>query len=1013
MNPLDKLDEKNLVELPAEKIFQELGYEALYGPDLHPGTENKERETFHEVLFKKRLKKKLQDLNPGLDSQTYDIAISKIEGLGSPDLSENNRAFHQMILAGVKVPITTKEGKPDMAALKLFDFDNPENNEFLAVRQFWVEQHEKRRADHVVFVNGIPLVILEYKDPTNKSATLQTAYNQLGETDYQRYIPRLFYYNTFLVVSDRTDAKYGTFTSPFERFSEWKESDLEHKKLDGLLQGMFEKQTLLNIIQNFIEFENDGTKTIKKIAQQHQYNAVMTLIQKTKETIKKKDENRIGVVWHTTGSGKSLTMIFYVQMLSQIPELQNPTFVILTDRNDLDEQINDFFEVAGFPYPRAPTALQEASGIMDLREKLAVPSGKIIFTTIQKFQVTEEEREGRVHYPRISDRRNIIILADEAHRSQYKKMARNLQTALPNALRVGFTGTPIDLEDRSTTDVFGEVISSYKIPDAVRDNATVQIVYEGRRVDLHLLNKFIGEDFNEITSDLSEDQSEFLAKKWSDVKKLVEDPDRVQKIAKDVVEHFNARKKQWRGKAMLVATTRKSAAMYKEYIDKIPGHPENIVIISGEKRKQVEGVEKKTEEDILQPHIRDKKEIRQIIIDFKKEETPNQLLIVCDMFLTGFDAPLLHTMYVDKPLRDHNLIQAISRVNRIWKTKPSGLIVDYIGITDDLRKALKAFAEGDIKHAMVPTKEIILLMKKKHTELISFFKTPIDEIKNLEDSEESDMIYDAVSEVLESDDTKKWFFENVAELTKAFAVCSPNPACNEIEYDLKVFQAIRKMVSKRTVNAPEIPEEKDSAIKELVEKSIAADELIRQFTLDPKKEVELDEKFISKIKKIKQKNLRVELAYKLLDDSIKAKFKRNLVARKSFLERIQSALSRYHGRFATDDTTIHDIIEVNKDIQDIKNKEEKLHLTEEEIVFYDAVSEGREYIESDEKLIEVARQLTDYMKNNTTIDWMNQESKKADIRSAIRMILLRSGFSTESFEKLVPIIMTQAENNYR
>jgi len=489
-----ELNEINLVEIPAHQIFEELGYEVQNAPDFNPGKENEERKSLSEVLLKQRLRRNLEEkICPGLPSEAYEIAIGALEGLNSPNIIENNRKFHELILSGYKVKVTDDKGKTETKLVKFIDFDNPENNNFLAARQFIVNQHERKRADHVVFVNGIPLVILEYKDPTNTSATITTAYHQLGETDYQRYIPKLFHYNGFLVISDKTLAKYGTLNANLEFFSEWKDPLEKEKKvpnqLDVLQRGLFEKSTLLNMIKNFIEFEDDGKQIIKKIARQHQYEAVNTIIDEAKKVILKKDENRIGVVWHTTGSGKSLTMIFAVQMLSQLPEFENPTFVIITDRRDLDEQLNNFFTLSGFPYPRAPTSVLEAEGIDDLREKLKTPAGKIIFTTIQKFQITKEEKDGKIKYPKISDRRNIIIIADEAHRSQYKKMAINLQVALPNALRMGFTGTPIELEDRSTTDVFGRVISTYKIPDAVRDKTTVEIVSEGRLVQLHLFTR--------------------------------------------------------------------------------------------------------------------------------------------------------------------------------------------------------------------------------------------------------------------------------------------------------------------------------------------------------------------------------------------------------------------------------------------------------------------------------------------------------------------------------------------
>jgi len=978
--------------------------------------ENSERDSLYEILLKDRLRTKLGELNPDLPSSVYDIAIKQIEGLSQPSLIANNQEFHQMLLAGVKVPYQ-KDGKTQYFAVKLIDFKNPEKNEFLAIRQFHVRQHEYRKIDHAIFINGIPLILFEYKDPTNKNATIVDAYHQLGKTEYQRDIPKIFYYNVFLVISDRTFARYGTLTAPFERFSDWndpKQPDREvENRLEMMQKLMFEKSTLLNIIKNFLEYESDGKTTIKKIAQQHQYLAVNIAIEKSKEVLAKDDENRIGVIWHTTGSGKSLTMILYVNMLSQLPEFENPTFIIITDRKDLDEQLNYFFEVSGFPYPRPPTAILEAESIVDLREKLKTPAGKIIFTTIQKFQITKDEKDGKVKYPKISDRKNIIIIADEAHRSQYKKMARNLQTALPNALRIGFTGTPIELEDRSTSQVFGEIISSYKILDAVRDRATVEISCYSRQVNLHLLNKFIGKDFEELTAEFDEETTEHLAKKWTELKRLAEDPDRVETIAKDVVYHFNEKQKIFKGKAMLAASTKLAAARYADIISKMPNAPKCTCIFSGTKQKLDEiPKEKRTREEVVEKHYKDKKEIERLIGQFKDEKNDLSLLIVCDMYLTGFDAPLMHTMYIDKPLRDHNLIQAISRVNRVWKDKPGGTIIDYIGIADDLQRAFGAYSQDNIKGAMVPTEEIISYMEKKHLELLNFFSAPIAE-RN-QDTDEIKLIYEGINEIVQDEDIKKKFFDNVAKFTKAFAVCTPHPKCLDVEDDLRFFQKMRQIMSKATVGAPKDLADKESAIQDLVEQGIGADQVVKSFKIEYRPEkIDLNKEYLDNIKKIPQKNLKVELAYKLLDDAIKGKFRRNLIKRKQFQERIKNALNKYHGKFWSNDDTMAELSVVGQDFTQESAKEQELKLTEDEIAFYDIVAKGKEFIESDKELRDIAIDITKYMKNKTEeIDWTNQDQVQADIRNGVRVILRRAQVPFEEIDKLMPEIMEQAEVNY-
>jgi len=1008
-----EMNEVELVELPAHQVFKELGYETLEGTDL-----NSERKTYNDVILESRLDRKIRELNPNLPETVYEIAVNHVKSLSSPTLIENNREFHEMLLAGVRVPYQ-HEGQTKYYAIKLVDFENPENNDFVAVRQLIIVQHKQKRLDHAIFVNGLPLVLLEYKDPTNTSADIVSAFNQLGQTNYQRYIPRIFNYNAFLIISDRTYAKYGTMTATFERFSDWNDPEDPDKtvanRLDMMQRLMLNKETLLEIIQNYLEYESDGKKTIKKIAQQHQYLGVKKAIAKTLEVYSQKGENRIGVIWHTTGSGKSMTMILYANLISQIKQLENPTFVILTDRKDLDEQLNHFFEVAGFPHPKPRTAILEAESIIDLREKLAVPAGKIIFTTIQKFQQTQDERDGMAKYPLISERRNIIIIADEAHRSQYKKMAQNLQRALPNALKIGFTGTPIEKEDKSTTQVFGDVIASYKISDAVRDGATVKITCQSRLVQMHLLNKMIGDDFNKITGDLDPDVVEHLSKKWSELRAMLEDPDRLVVIAKDLVYHFTEKNKVLKGKAMLAASTKLAAARYADIISKIPGAPKCTCIISGAAQGLPEDAsdEKKTREEIVSKHYKSKQETEDLIKQFKDESNDLDLLIVCDMYLTGFDAPVTHTMYIDKPMRDHNLIQAISRVNRIWKDKPEGMIIDYIGITDDLKRAFRSYNESDIKGAMVPTEEIVLYMQNKHLELLNFFTVDIGSDKNFKDRKQGSYLDDAIEEILDDQEVRKAFIQNVAELTKSYAVCTPHPACQEVEEDLRFFQLMRKIMSKSIAGILYTPPDKEDAIRDLVEEGISPDKNIRFYDIvyDDQK-IDLNKEYIEKIKRLPQKNLKVELAYKLLDDAIKARLNRNITKQKSFQERIEKTLSKYHGKFEDFDTLFPQFEEVANDLSAEAQREKELQLSDEEIAFYDIVSMGKEFVKSDKIAREIAVEVTDYIKKNTTIDWLNQENVKAEIRMGVRKILLKSDFPIDEIEKVIPVIMQQTENNY-
>ena len=1009
-----ELNEIELVEIPAHQTFKELGYETLEGTDL-----NEERQNYNDVLLLDRLGTKIRQLNPDLPEIVYTTALNQIKSLTNPTTIENNREFHQMLLAGVKVPFQS-EGQTKYYPIKLVDFEKPDNNDFLAVRQLIIEQHKQKRTDHLLYVNGLPLVLLEYKDPTNQSADIVQAYKQLGTTNYQKYIPRLFNYVSFLVISDKTYARYGTMTGDFQRFSDWNDPDDPDKPVSNRLKMMqslmLNKETLLDIIQNFLEYESDGNKTIKKIAQQHQYLGVNAAVKRTIEVYPQKGDNKIGVIWHTTGSGKSLTMILYTNIISQLKELENPTFVVLTDRKDLDEQLGSFYEKAGFPYPKPKTAILEADSIVDLREKLAVPAGKIIFTTIQKFQTTQDEKDGMVKYPLISDRRNIIIIADEAHRSQYKTMAQNLQRALPNALKIGFTGTPIEKEDKSTTQVFGEVLSAYRISDAVRDGATVEITCQSRLVQLHLQNKMIGADFDKITEDLDPDVIENLSKKWSELKTMLEDPDRLDVIAKDLVYHFTEKQKVLKGKAMLAASTKLAAARYADLISKIPGAPKCTCIISGTAQPLPDDVseEKKSREEVVSKHYKTKPEMEELVKQFKDETNDLELLIVCDMYLTGFDAPVIDTMYVDKPLRDHNLIQAISRVNRVRKDKPNGMIIDYIGITDDLKNAFRSYNDSDVKGAMIPTEEIIQYMQNKHLELCSFFTVDIGSDKPIDQRLKGSYLDDANDELLGDLNIRKKFIENVAELTKAYAVCTPHSACLEVADDLRFFQLMRRSLSKIINGIKYAPPEKEDAIRDLVEEGIDADENIRLYDIkyDDEK-IDLNKEYMEKIKQISQKNLKMELAYKLLDDAIKARLKGNLTKQKSFQERIEKTLSKYHGKFVTLDTAYPEFESVASDLTNETKRTKELKMTDEEIAFYDIIMAGREYLENDAIARKIAIDVVDYLKKNLKIDWLNQDHVKAEIKMSVRKILLKENFPVDEIEKVIPVIMQQTETNYR
>lgn len=1017
---------EDFVEDTAHQFFDSLNYETTTGSEIDS---NKERQNPGDVILEKRLLENLEKINPGLPRELCLEAMSQLYTMPKNDIMVGNRNFHKLLLDGFIKNIPDKNGKEIPVQINYVDWENPKNNDFLAVRQLTIEQIEERRPDHIIFLNGIPVVIFEYKSPFH-TAKLQDAYVQLGETNYQRVIPKLFCYNAFTVISNLRYVQYGTFQSSPEFFFNWYDKDDPGSEVEPERSGRFElfindvfaKENLLNIISNFIEYEDDGKNIIKKIGRKHQIEGVNKLVARAEEIYGTK-EKRIGTVFHGTGSGKSMSMIFFAEAMYRSKKLENPTILVITDRNDLDEQLSDFFKVSGFPFPK-PTGehgiIREAQSIENLREELQIPAGNLIFTTIQKFQTTKEEKKifkklrKKAKYPVLSTRNNIILICDEAHRSQYRKIAQNLGRAFPNALRVGFTATPLEEADRDTPDTFGPIISTYTQSQSVKDGTTVEIQYEGRLLGQHII-KNIQKDFDEITESLSEEATEAVGKKWSDFVTLVEREERMKEIAKDIVFHFKEKKPVFpKGKAMLCAATKMAAAKYYEYINNIPNHPKCICVISSGVTKKDKTAEYIKKENYLKQHYRTKQQAKELVNEFKKEKNDVELLIVCDMYLTGFDAPLVHTLYVDKPLRDHNLFQAASRVNR--KSKPEkvvGYVIDYIGIGDDLKKSFKSFNEKDFKDVWKPIPEILEIMKQRHAELLSFFETPIENRHDIEGLELVKLIESLSDEVLESEEIKLKYFKTVAELTKAYNVCTPNEACLDIEDDMVFFQKIRAYVSQNTTSAPYVPPEVDAKVGRLVEKGLKIAKAFEKHTLNYDSEkFELNSENLKKIGQIKHKNLKLELANKLLDDAIKIKFKRNKVAQKSFQERLEKSLSDYHGRFADFETTWDNVQKVSDDIINKQKRTEELGLTDQEIIFYDAVSAGKEYTKSDETIVKIAKELHESMKSSVTIDWLNQESIKATIRKKIKEILIKYDFPAESFEKLVPLVFQQVEANY-
>ncbi|MDD5638925.1 MAG: type I restriction endonuclease subunit R, partial [Candidatus Pacebacteria bacterium] len=833
------LNEQNLTEQPVIDWFKQLGYEYKFGPDISIGGVLLERnieDDFKDVILENRLRSALRRLNPELSEKDIDEVVYKLKKTENPNLEIVNKEIWEMLVGGVRIDVENKNKELRGVFAKVIDFQNPLNNDFLVVNQFTIKGIEKiRRPDVVVFINGIPIAVFELKNPQIEEATIQTAYQQLQE--YKKDISELFKYNQILAISDLLEAKYGTISSSWEWFKTWKEIKESDEKLSGvsqletLVKGIFQKARLLDIIENFIVFEADSekdtSKFTKKICLYHQYFGVNKAVTRTLQALKPNGDGKIGVLWHTQGSGKTLSMVFYVNKTKVLTELKGPTFVFLTDRNDLDNQFYKTFLRTGYD-----KLAKQAETIEDLRKKLENAGAELIFTTIQKF--AED-------FDTLSERKNIIVIADEAHRTQYAELASRARKALPNASFMGITATPISLSNRDTRFVFGDYIDIYTMNQSVEDGATVPIYYESHLAPLHFTNYFIDEEFDDLTQEMDFQVKESFKRKFARLEGVVSAPERLQKIAEDIINHFNNR--GVKGKAMVVTISRKTAVEMYKLISKIPNAPKIAVVIS------------KPEEfkDEIQKETRPSEIERQ----FKRVDDPLQMVIVCDMWLTGFDVPSLDTMYFDKPLKNHTLMQAIARVNRIFKDKEGGLIVDYIGIADDLRKALNVFNPSDIKGVMIPIQDVINKMKEKY-DIVKSMLRDVDykNWKYFKGEQLSKLFNQALNVIITdyedntiSEENKKRYLEESLQLIKLHAFVMPSKEAYEIKDDIEFFKALRSALLKYTSirGITDIGLGLESTIKELVSKSIAAEGVIDILNLQNKEKINisiLDDKFL-------------------------------------------------------------------------------------------------------------------------------------------------------------------------
>jgi type I restriction enzyme, R subunit len=1008
---------ESTVEEAALELFSALGYMIVNGPDIAPGELFAERTEYSEVLLVGRLNQALARINRKIPAEAIADAVRKLSSIAGPNLEESNRHFHHFLTEGINVEYRDK-GRVVHDLVKLFDFEKPENNDWAAVNQFTiVENRANRRPDIVIFLNGIPLALFELKNLADENAGIRDAFHQFQT--YKRDIPSLFPYNELLVISDGIEARLGTLTSGWERFMPWRTISgdrVEPKgslELEVLTRGIFEKRRFLDLIRHFIVFENAKSGLVKKVAGYHQLHAVNKAVECTLDAASARGDRRVGVVWHTQGSGKSLTMVFYAGKIIQHPGMSNPTLVLLTDRNDLDDQLWGTFSACKELLRQTPEHAERRDHLKDL---LQVSSGGVIFTTIQKFL---PESKGS-KYPILSDRRNIVVIADEAHRSQYDFIdgfARHLRDALPNASFIGFTATPLEVGDRSTPAIFGDYIDVYDIQRAVEDGNTVRIFYEGRLAKIALKEEErpkIDPDFEEVTEEEDVPTKEKLKSKWARMEAMVGTPKRLGLIAKDIVDHFEKRLEAMDGKAMIVCMSRRICVeLHKEITKLRPQWHED-----DDEKGALKVVMTGSAADVLdfQPHIRNKQRRERLAERFKDENDPLKLVLVRDMWLTGFDAPCMHTMYADKPMQRHGLMQAIARVNRVFKDKPGGLVVDYLGLADQLKKALTDYTESGGKGKPVFDQEEAVAKMLEYFEICAglFHGFDYSRFKTGKPRERLAIVPPAIEHVLKQEKGKERLLKTVTQLSKAFALSVPHDRAIAIRDDVGFFQTVRAALAKTITTGGRDEEELNLAVRQIVSRAVASDRIIDIFSAAGLKSPEisiLSDQFLAEVKGLPQRNLAFEVLKKLLNDEIKLRAKSNLVQSRKFSEMLEEAIRKYQNRAIETAQILQELIDLAKQMREADKRGEDLGFTTEELAFYDAleVNDSAVKVLGDETLKTIARELVDTVHKNTSIDWTVKESVKAKLRSMVKRILRKHGYPPDKQEKATQTVLEQAE----
>jgi type I restriction enzyme R subunit len=1031
--------------------FKDTGWDYVCGYEIAPDGDHSERSDYRQIVLHDRLLSCLEVINPHIPVATLELVAIQVAKPETPILIKNNKAFHQLLLEGVKVEYKDKNDKEKTDYVQLIDFSNVDNNQFLVVNQYTISGTKgMRRPDVIVFVNGLPLAVLELKNPADNNADIWSAFQQLQT--YKDEIPDLFMFNEALVVSDGLNARVGSLTASKERFMAWRTVANENDKpmfeyfLETLVKGFFKPDLFLDYIRYFVLFEQDGDTTIKKIAGYHQFHAVREAVRATVIAAQQPEENKLGdpranyankvvpgsgkagVVWHTQGSGKSISMVCYAGKLLAQPAMNNPTIVIVTDRNDLDGQLFNTFGMAADTLKQTPIQATDRDNLREILESRQ--SGGIIFTTVQKFALLTDED----HHPVLSSRHNIVVVSDEAHRSQYGEKAKlNIKTgkytfgyskhmrdALPEASFIGFTGTPIDSADKDTQAVFGSYVSIYDIQDAVDDGATVPIYYESRLAKLDINEaeiEALNDDVEEVIEDEEDRDKEFTKSKWAALEKLVGSGPRMTQVGRDLVEHFESRIETMPGKGMVVCMSREICVDMYDAIVAIKPEWHDLDTSKGAIKIVMTG--SASDKTKMQPHIHNKETKKLFEKRFKDVNDPLQLVIVRDMWLTGFDAPNCHTMYIDKPMKGHNLMQAIARVNRVFKDKPGGLVVDYIGIANELKDALKTYTNSQGKgKPTIDTREAFAILlegidalrgmmhgcdySQYETQALQILPRVMNHILSLEG---------ANKEL----DGKKRFLDVMAKIRTAFTLCGTLDEAKAYSKEIAFFGAVKNAISKfTTIDKRRTDEEKNSALKQIIDNAIVADGVDDIFSLvglDKPNIGLLSAEFMEDVANLKEKNLAVDLLEKLLRDEVKARMKTDVVSEKKYSDRIMETLRKYHNRAIETAQVIEELIKMAKDMADDAELAEKSGLNPDEIAFYRALIQNESAVKElgDDKLRSLAIFVTEQLRKSTTVDWQVRDSVRAKLRNLVRRALRKWKYPPDRADEAIELCLQQAE----